>query len=401
MEELENKYIELLLKKCLNFKKSKSLFISYNKVNKDFVEKVIMYAKKLGVEDIGIDEEDNEVKHQKLKEETNEEIEKDPYFDKNKWNKYAKKDANFLILDTEFPGLYDDIEPEKIAKAGYINRETRKLFREKEITYQIPWCIAALPNEMWAANIFKNNKNAYEKLFKVICQMCMVDEKDPIKSWDNYLKKTDENTKKLNDLKIKSLTYKNNIGTNLKIYIPEDAIWTSAAEDEDMFVNMPSYEIFSSPDYKKTEGIVYSSRPLVYNGGEIDEFYLKFKNGKVIDFDAKKGKDILKGIIESDANSCYLGEVALVNYDSPISNTGLVFGTTLFDENASCHLALGDGFSDCIKDGIKKTKDELLALGINQSTTHVDFMIGTKDLNIEAETSEGKKLIFKNGNFII
>lgn len=401
MEELENKYIELLLKKCLNFKKSKSLFISYNKVNKDFVEKVIMYAKKLGVEDIGIDEEDNEVKHQKLKEETNEEIEKDPYFDKNKWNEYAKKDASFLILDTEFPGLYDDIEPEKIAKAGYINRETRKLFREKEITYQIPWCIAALPNEMWAANIFKNNKNAYEKLFKVICQMCMVDEKDPIKSWDNYLKKTDENTKKLNDLKIKSLTYKNNIGTNLKIYIPEDAIWTSAAEDEDMFVNMPSYEIFSSPDYKKTEGIVYSSRPLVYNGGEIDEFYLKFKNGKVIDFDAKKGKDILKGIIESDANSCYLGEVALVNYDSPISNTGLVFGTTLFDENASCHLALGDGFSDCIKDGIKKTKDELLALGINQSTTHVDFMIGTKDLNIEAETGEGKKLIFKNGNFII
>lgn len=401
MEELENKYIELLLKKCLNFKKSKSLFISYNKVNKDFVEKVIMYAKKLGVEDIGIDEEDNEVKHQKLKEETNEEIEKDPYFDKNKWNEYAKKDASFLILDTEFPGLYDDIEPEKIAKAGYINRETRKLFREKETTYQIPWCIAALPNEMWAANIFKNNKNAYKKLFKVICQMCMVDEKDPIKSWDNYLKKTDENTKKLNDLKIKSLTYKNNIGTNLKIYIPEDAIWTSAAEDEDMFVNMPSYEIFSSPDYKKTEGIVYSSRPLVYNGGEIDEFYLKFKNGKVIDFDAKKGKDILKGIIESDANSCYLGEVALVNYDSPISNTGLVFGTTLFDENASCHLALGDGFSDCIKDGIKKTKDELLALGINQSTTHVDFMIGTKDLNIEAETSEGKKLIFKNGNFII
>lgn len=401
MEELENKYIELLLTKCLNFKKSKSLFISYNKVNKEFVEKTIEFAKKLGVEDIYIDEEDNDVKHEKLKKESIEEIKKDLYFDKSIWDEYAKKDASFLMLETEFPGLYDDIDPEKIATSAHINRKTRKLFREKESKYLIPWCIAALPNEMWAKSIYKNEDNAYEKLFSVICKMCMVDTKDPVKSWDDYLIKTDEYVKKLNNLEIEYLVYKNSLGTNLKIYMPKNHLWTSAAEETDMFVNMPSYEIFSSPDYRKTEGIVYSSRPLMYNGGKIDEFYVKFQNGRVVDYDAKEGKEILKNIIESDSNSCYLGEVALVNYDSPISNTKLIFGTTLFDENASCHLALGDSFPDCVQNTKNKTKEELLDLGLNQSTTHVDFMVGTKDLEIEAKTKDGNVKIFKDGNFVI
>jgi len=168
-----------------------------------------------------------------------------------------------------------------------------------------------------------------------------------------------------------------------------------------MLVNMPSYEIFTSPNYKKTSGIVYSAKPLIYGGGKIDEFYIEFKEGKVINYDAKQGKEILRQIIESDENSCYLGEVALVNNNSPISNTNLVFGTTLFDENASCHLALGDGFPDSLKEGLTMTKEELLRKGINQSKNHVDFMIGTKDLEIEAETKDGVVQIFKDGNFVI
>ena len=197
--------------------------------------------------------------------------------------------------------------------------------------------------------------------------------------------------------------YKNNLGTDLTVELPSDVIWNSAAgeEDSNMLVNIPSYEIFTSPNYKKTSGIVYSAKPLIYGGGKIDEFYIEFKEGKVINYDAKQGKEILKQIIESDENSCYLGEVALVNNNSPISNTNLVFGTTLFDENASCHLALGDGFPDSLKEGLTMTKDELLRKGINQSKNHVDFMIGTKDLEIEAETKDGIVQIFKDGNFVI
>ena len=184
--------------------------------------------------------------------------------------------------------------------------------------------------------------------------------------------------------------------------MPKEYSWSGLTDDlkNEMIVNMPSYEIFASPNYKKTEGIVVSSKPLYYGGGLIENFYLKFKDGKVIDFNAEKGHELLKSIIESDENSCYLGEVALVNFDSPISNTGLVFGTTLFDENASCHLALGNGFPTTIPNGANLSREELLELGINSSSNHVDFMIGTSDLKIEAETKNGKQLIFKNGNFI-
>ena len=403
MENNEKKYIKLLLERCLNFNKSKSLLISYDKVNKSFVDHVVEYAKTLGVNDIYLDEDDINTTKEKLENLTLDEIEQDPYFDKTIWDEYAKKDASFLMLETEFPNELEDIDPLKIAKAKYINRTTRELFRKKEASNEIPWCIAALPNEKWARSIFPNEDNAYEKLYEVILNMCMVDKEDPIKSWNEHLNKLKKLSTKLTDLKITKLHYKNSLGTDLTIELPSDVIWNSAAgsEDSNMLVNMPSYEIFTSPNYLKTNGIVYSAKPLIYGGGKIDDFYIEFKDGKVVNYDAKKGKEILKQIIESDENSCYLGEVALVNNNSPISNTNLVFGITLFDENASCHLALGDGFPDSIKDGLTMTKEELLGKGINQSKNHVDFMIGTKDLEIKAETKEGSILIFENGNFVI
>lgn len=400
---MQEKYIDLLLKRCLNFDKSKSLFISYDKINKDFVDKVIEKAQSMGITDIKTDEEDINITHDKLSKLTLEEIEQDPYFNKELWNEYARKDASFLMLETEFPNIMSDIDPDKISKAKYVKRTTREVFRKKEITHQIPWCIAAVANEIWAKDLFGDIPNAYDKLAEVIYKMCMVDTEDPIKSWDEYLEKASKLVRKLNELEITAMNYTNSLGTDLTVEMPANSLWESAASEANgkMLVNMPSYEIFSSPDYRKTNGIVYSSRPLVYGGGEIDEFYIKFKDGKVIDYDAKKGKEILKGIIESDSNACYLGEVALVNNDSPISNTNLVFGTTLFDENASCHLALGDGFSECIKNGLEMTKEQLLNSGINQSKNHVDFMIGTQDLEIEATTNKGTIKIFKKGNFNI
>ena len=403
MLDLEDKYIDLLLEMCLNFEKSKSLFISYDKCNKEFVEKVIKKAKTLGVDDIKVDEEDIYLTKEKLLTLTAEEIKKDSYFDKSVWNEYAEKGSNFLMLDTEFPHVLESVSPDKISLSREIIRNSREIFRKKEINYEIPWCIAAVPNGVWAKDLFPKEEDSYEKLFKIICDMCLVNTDDPIKSWIEYREKHQKISKKLNDLKIKSLHYKNSLGTDLKVTMPKECVWNSIAseEEKDMFVNMPSYEIFSSPDYRKTEGIVYSSKPLVYAGKIIDNFWLEFKDGKVIDYNAEIGKEILKGIIEGDSNSCYLGEVALVNYDSPISNTGLVFGTTLFDENASCHLALGDGFPNAIEKGTDMNDSELLQNGINISKVHVDFMIGTEDLSIEAEIDSGTIKIFEKGNFCI
>lgn len=404
MENLEEKYIDLLLNRCIDLTRSNSLFISCSSENMDFVNKLVSKVKTHGIDDIYIDCEDIYELKDKVNNSTLDEIDTNPYFDKSIWNEYALKTAAFLMFESEHPGLLDDINQEKYLRAIKRKRETRSIFREKETRYEISWCIAALPNEVWAKSMFPNETNAYQKLFEVICKMCMVDKDDPIKSWNEYLSKLDEKSKLLTSLEIKELHYTNSLGTNLKLVLPDNAIWKSVAEDGDgaMIVNMPSYETFSAPDYRKTSGIVYSSRPLIYNGKKIDEFYLKFEDGKVVEYDAKEGKDVLESILEGEVQASYLGEVALVPYDSPISNTHLVFGTTLFDENASCHLALGNAYPDCLKDGESMTKDELMENGLNQTkTTHVDFMVGTSDLTIEAITNKGKILIFKNGNFNI
>ncbi len=399
---MEEKYINLLLNRCINFDKSKSLLISGDKINEKFINKVINKVKEMGIDDIYIDLEDINITHDKLLNSSLEEIEKDSYFDKSIWDKFAEKDATFIMFDTEFPHIMDDIDSSKITKAKEINRKTRPLFRKKESTMQISWCIIALPNEIWAKDLFPNDKNAYEKLENLIYNCCMVNTDNPIESWNNLLKRNEDLANKLNSLKIEKLHYTNSLGTDLEIEMPKNHIWVSAgSEGGNSIVNMPTYEIFSSPNYQGVNGIVYNALPLVYGGGLIDNFYIKFKDGKVVDFDAKVGKEILKGIIESDEHSCYLGEVALVNNDSPISNTNVVFGTTLFDENASCHLALGDGFPECIENGLNMDKESLLKHGINQSSNHVDFMVGTPDLEIEAETKNGKVKIFTKGNFSI
>lgn len=401
-KELEEKYIDLLLNKCINFNNSKSMLISYKKENKTFVEKVVEKAHELGVEDIFLAEEDIYQKHDILKNISVEEIDTNEYFNKKIWDEYALKGASFLMLESEYPNLMDDISSEKLARARYIDRITRSIYKKLQLEFKVPWCIAALPSKSWAKKLFPemSEEEAHDKLFELICQMCMVDTEDPKESWNKFLQEQNKMQEKLNQLEIKSLHYQNSLGTDLYIELTPNTYWHSAGSlGENMLVNMPTYEIFTNPNFRKTNGIVYASRPLHYNGRLISDFYLEFKEGKVINYDAKEGKDLLKEIINSDEYSSYLGEVALVNNDSPISNTGIVYGTTLLDENASCHLALGNGFAECIEGGESMSEEELIEIGVNPSKNHVDFMIGTPDLQISVETNQGKKIIFKDGNF--
>ena len=278
-------------------------------------------------------------------------------------------------------------------------------YRENVGSYTFPWTIACLPNERWAKIVFPKDKNAYEKLYLKIMEMCMITHDDPIKSWEEFIKRSNEYKEKLNALEITRLHYKNSLGTDLTIGKRKDAKWMNldktTVNDTKLIVNMPSYEIFTSPDYRLTEGIVYASKPLIYGGNIIDKFWLEFKEGKVINYGALVGEKYLGSLINEDPNSCYLGEVALVEHNSPISNTNLVYNMTLFDENASCHLALGCGFKLVLPNGQNMSDEELRENGINISLDHTDFMIGTSDLEIEAETNVGRKLIFKNGNFNI
>ncbi|MBE6157036.1 MAG: aminopeptidase [Firmicutes bacterium] len=396
----EEKYIELLLERCLRLEKGTPLFINYNKVIKAFVSKIVKHAKKLGITDIYLDERDLNAEHELLLNLNVNDIPNENIFNCKVWDEYAKKDAAFLLLDSDIPNLMDDVDSEKIAKASFSRQTTKPLYKEKQLKSLIPWCIAAVPNEFWAKDIFPKSKNPVETFWEVLGDICMLNSDNPISSWNKQLKEQARNIEKLNNLNIKKLHLKNSLGTDLEIELLKDSLWQSASTGE-WIVNIPSYEIFTSPNYKKTNGIVYSSKPLVYSGKIIDKFYLKFKNGKVEEFGAKEGQEILKEIINTDELSSYLGEVAIVNYDSPISNTKMIFKSTLFDENASCHLALGSGFLECLKDVDKYDEEELETIGMNSSKNHVDFMIGTKDLIIEADTKEGTIVIMKDGNLVI
>lgn len=403
---MEEKYIDLLLMRCLSFEKSKSLMINLDlEEHLDFALKIKKRANELGIFDVCIHCNDLIKTHEYLKNTPVDDIKLNELLDRSPWDEYALKGGSLLFLMSGIPGLMDDIESEKIQKMISIREKTCKYYRENVGMYTFPWSIAALPNEKWANSIFPNDIDAYEKLKYYIFKMCMVDTKNPIDAWDKYIVENNCYKNKLNELKITKMHYTNSLGTDLYIEKPKDNIWINLDKsdilDVKMIPNMPSYEIFTSPNKYGTNGIVYSSKPLILSDSYVEDFYLEFESGRIVNCHARRGQRILEDSIKKDAGACYLGEVALVNHNSPISNTGLVFNSTLFDENASPHFAWGNSYSKCVPNFELLSDKELDQIGFNKSKTHIDFMIGTKDLNIEADTKDGKKLIFKNGNFNI
>lgn len=396
---MKEKYARVILESCLKIDKGQPLFISYNIERKDFVNIITDIAHELGVEDIYFDESDPYKKHDLLKTLDIEELK--PYWNKEKWNEYAKKDAAFLMLASENPGLMKDIDSKKLSEITKYAYSTRKIFDDYRDKSMLAWCIAAVPTDDWAKELNMTTDELWNQIFKV----CNIDKEDPVKIWDEKNELLRIRAKRLTDYNFKTLKYSSSNGTNFKIDLPKDCIWESGyqklSNGKRVLVNFPTEEVFTSPDYTSAEGIVYSSKPLPYQDNIINNFNISFKEEKVIDCHAEEGESILKEMINICENSNYLGEVALVPYDSPISNNNLVFLETLFDENAACHIALGDSFPECVINGPSIDKDTLFnEYHLNKCDSHVDFMIGTKDLNITGITKEGKEIpIFINGNF--
>ena len=405
MENLQRKYARVLLESCLKVEKDQPLFISFNIERIDFVRIVMEIALELGVKDIYFDSSDPYLKHEALKYLEVEELKQLTFWNKEIWNVYGRKNAAFLMLASETPGLMKDIDPKKMSAMTKYSYETRKEFDALRDKSALAWCIAAVPTTAWAKELFPESSNPVDELWNKIFNICSIKEENPVEIWDKKIKKLQDRAKKLNDYQFKTLRYQSSNGTDFTIGLPENHIWASGRETlsngKEVLVNFPTEEIFTSPDCFSAEGIVYSSKPLSYQDVIIDNFNITFKEGKAVEAHAERGEETLKNMINICENSEYLGEVALVPYDSPISNTNQIFLETLFDENAACHLALGDSFPECIKDGPITDKEKLLKEShLNKSDSHVDFMIGNKDLSITGITKEGVEVpIFKNGNF--
>ena len=324
-----------------------------------------------------------------------------------RWKHFAKVLPCRIFLDSEDPSGLTGIDQEKVAKAQQKLFPIIKPYRNAmENKHQ--WCIAAVPGEGWAKKLFPelSRAAAIEKLWKAILSASRADGKNPVKTWEEHSRSIKEHCAKLNALGIASLHYYASNGTDLTVGLIPQGRFCGGAEDTLSGVtfnpNIPTEECFTSPMKGQAEGIVYATKPLGYQGQLIENFWIRFHEGKAVEWHAEKNESLLTKIIEMDEASAYLGECALVPYTSPINTSGILFYNTLFDENAVCHLALGTGFPDTIEGFENMTLDEIHALGVNDSFIHEDFMIGSEDLAIDALLKDGSTVpIFRGGVWAI
>ncbi|MGH4120499.1 aminopeptidase [Clostridium sp.] len=405
--ELLEKYALLLVKAGINIQKNQILVINAPIECAAFVRIASRIAYIEGARDVVVnwrDELSAKIRFMNAPEEVFEEY---PDWQRDFYLSNVRKGAAFLSISASDPELMMDVNPQRLAKSHKAASNAIKEYRERLMSNRNVWCVASIPTISWAKKVFPevSEDEAVEKLWDAIFKTVRVDTIDPVAAWETHKGNLKKSMNFLNSKNFKYLQYKNSLGTDLKIELPEDHLWLGGSEytpeGVEFIANMPTEEVFTLPKKTGVNGIVVSSKPLNYNGNLIEEFSLTFKEGKIIDFSAKKGYDSLKSIIETDEGSCYLGEVALVPYDSPISNSNILFYNTLFDENASCHLAIGKAYPVCIKNGENLSAQELQKLEVNDSFVHEDFMVGTKDLQIVGITRDGKEVIvFKNGNFV-
>lgn len=399
MEEKLKKYAQLILNYCLKLKQNQPLFIVGNTLNHDFMKLLKNEAENMGVE-VFLQEINKYQERELLLSSSYEECIESSIFDCHLYNEMALRGGAVLSLTSPIPHINDGVDANLL---GRIMKELERrisVFREKQMKGEVSWCIVAAANEVWAKKLFPKSKTALEDLWNVILDICFVEEENPELEWKNYFGQLHSRMDILNQMEICTLHFRSDNGTDINIELPEHYLFASARMN-DIIVNMPSLELFTTPRRDGVNGVVKSSKPLLYQNVLIDDFWLRFEHGKVVDYGASIGFEMLKQIIENDEGSHYLGEVALVDYDSKINQTGILFETTLFDENASCHFAVGQGFPECFQEGISRSTEELVSMGMNQSKIHVDFMIGTRDLEIVATLQDGTEvLLMKNGKLI-
>lgn len=318
---------------------------------------------------------------------------------------YAEQGAAFVSIMARNPEIFRDIEPERLTLAARASGAALLEYRARLMSNRNTWCVVSVPTRAWAEMVFPGEGAAEEKLWQQIFRAVRIEaEADPVKSWQEHVAFLQKASDFMNGHCFKTLHYRNSLGTDLVIELPAGHIWAGGAEKSAAGVtfvaNMPTEEIYTLPAREGAEGIVHAAKPLIYNGNRIEDFWLRLEKGRVVDYRAGTGGETLRELLATDEGASYLGEVALVPYDSPISRSGILFCNTLFDENAACHLALGKAYPTCLRGGEEMDSVTLLQHGVNDSLVHEDFMIGTADLDIVGRKADGTEVqVFKDGNF--
>lgn len=401
------KYAELLVKQGVNLQANQELVIEASIENYELVREIAKQAYQIGAKDVIVHYTDDKITRMRYENCEVEHFQTVPAYIRELRNEYALKHAAIITITSSSPESMKGIDPQKIATWSKAIHQSCSLFYDHLDLGIDRWCIAGAPSVAWANKVFPDmsDQEALEALWRVIYKVTRCDQDNPVELWNEHRHSFEKRVSFLNENRIQSLHFKNSLGTDLTVGMNKNYLFAGGGSYTTdgiySFPNIPTEEIFTSPCKDNVNGIVYSSMPLNYNGNIVDHFSITFQNGRIVDYSAQVGYDVLKSIIETDEGSHYLGEVALVPYDSPIRNMNILFYNTLFDENASCHLAIGKGFGECLRDGLSMNKQQLFEKGVNDSFIHVDFMIGTSDLSITAILDNGEKIkIFENGNYV-
>lgn len=399
------KYAELAVKVGVNIQKGQTLVVNATLDAAEFVRLVVKKAYEVGAHNVVVNWNDDTVSRLKYDLAPDEAFNEYPEFRAKETVALAESGAAFMSVVSSSPDLFKGVNPARISSFQKAAGTALSTYRKYIQSDKVSWTVVAAPSVKWAEMVFPNEapETSVQKLWDAIFKATRADLDNPVEAWKKHDETLHEKVDYLNAKRYKKLHYKAP-GTDLTIELPEGHLWVGAGsvneKGHEFMANMPTEEVFTVPHKTGVNGTVASSKPLSYGGNLIDKFSVTFENGRIVGVKAEEGEEILKDLVDTDEGSHYLGEVALVPHNSPISQSNILFYNTLFDENASNHLAIGSAYAFCIEGGKKMSSEELAAAGINESITHVDFMIGSASMDIDGITADGTvEPVFRKGDW--
>lgn len=407
---LLKKYADFIVRVGVNPQPGQTLVINCCLEAAPLARLCVRSAYEAGARDVLVNWSDNEVSRSRMELGSEEALTDFKAYQLRRYLDYAESEGGVCVLHilADDPEVYAGLDGAKISRVNAAQRRFMAPWREYTMNDRVQWSIAAMPSAPWAKKIFPelDEAAAIEKLWQLIFDVCRVTGGDPVSEWKAHLDRLTGLKDKMNALDLESVHFESSNGTDLTVGIADKAVWESAASVSEKGVvflpNIPTEEVFTAPHKDKVNGIVYGTKPYVFNGQLIKGFHVTFKDGRVVEHGADEGAELLGQLLDTDEGARSIGEVALVPASSPINRSGALFYSTLFDENAACHIAFGASYPGTTESGTRLTKDELLARGMNQSAIHEDVMVGAEDSHITGKCRDGRTVeLFRDGVWVL
>ena len=405
-EELKRDYAELVIRSGVNIQKGQRLSISCPVECAGFGRLCAAAAYEAGCKEVLMRWTDDDLKRMKYLHAADEVFDSVDSWIVDYFTDLSEEGAAFLTIYAEDPAGLTDVDPQRIKRSQISSGKALKAYRKRITGSECQWCVCSVPSKAWAKAVFPelDDDEAVGRLWKEILAACRADSGNAVRKWKEHTDEIRKHVDIMNSYGFRTLRYRNSAGTDVTVDLPEGHYWGGGAESAANGVmfspNIPTEEVFTLPVRNSVNGTLAATKPLCHNGTVIEGFSFRVKDGKITEVHAEKGEEVLKAAISVDEGASYFGEVALVPYDSPLSRSGVLFLNTLFDENASCHFAFGDAYPN-IRGAEDMSEKELKERGVNSSMTHVDFMIGSSDLEVTGITHDGEEIaVFRNGNFV-